>query len=94
MKMKKNQGEVQKNKVDKQFEDDVEDDHPKFDILNWWKLITFKYYIISCMTRDILTINVSIFSIEDKILDSFCSSLSSTIVETLICVQNQFKSIK
>ena len=59
MKMKKKQGEVQKNELDRYLEDDVEDDHVEFDILNWWKSKASKYYIFSCMTRDILVILVS-----------------------------------
>ena len=50
--------EVQKNELDKYLEDDVEDDHAKFNILNWWKLKAFKYYILYCMARDILVIPV------------------------------------
>ena len=73
------------------MEDDVEDDHAEFDILNWWKLKASKYYILSCMTRDIMTIPVStvssesVFSTGDRILYSFHSSLSPTTVEALIC---------
>ena len=35
MTMKKKQGEVQKNELDRYLKDDVEDDHVEFDILNW-----------------------------------------------------------
>ena len=34
MKTKKKQDEVQKNELDKYLEDNVEDDHPQFDIMN------------------------------------------------------------
>ena len=34
MKMKKKQGGVQKNELDRYLEDDIEDDHSEFDILN------------------------------------------------------------
>jgi len=100
MKMKKKQGEVQKNELDRYLEDDVEDDHVEFDILNWWKSKASKYYIFSCMTRDILVILVyvvsskSAFSIDGRILDSFRSSSSSTIVEAPICAQNWLRSNK
>ena len=50
---------MQKNELDKYLEDDVEDDHAKFNILNWWKLKAFKYYILFCMVRDILVIPIS-----------------------------------
>ena len=45
--------EVQKNELDMYLEDDVEGDHAEFDILNWWKLKASKYYILSCMARDV-----------------------------------------
>ena len=52
------------------------------------------------MTRDILVILVyvvsskSAFSIDGRILDSFRSSSSSTIVEAPICAQNWLRSNK
>ena len=99
MKMKKKQGEVQKKKeLDRYLEDDVKDDHAEFDILNWWKLKAFKYYILSCMARDIPAIPVftvsseSAFSTGGRILDLFHSSLSPTTVEALICAQNWLRS--
>ena len=45
-------------------EEDAKDDHTEFDILNWWKLKAFKYYILFCMVRDILVIFVSTISFE------------------------------
>ena len=54
----------QKNGLDMYLEDDVEDDHVEFDILNWWKLKASKYYIPSCMTRDILVMLVYNVSFE------------------------------
>ncbi|RZC16427.1 putative AC transposase [Glycine soja] len=50
-----------------------------------------KYYILSCMARDILVILVSLesaFSKGGRILYSLCSSLIPTTVEALICAQN------
>ena len=85
----------QKNELNRYLEDDVEDDHPKFDIFNWWKFKASKYYIFSCMNRYIFVIHVSyivssefVFSIRDRILDSFRSFLSPTIIDALICAQN------
>ena len=57
-------------------------------------------YILFCMVRDILVIFVSTISFEfafstrGRILDSFSSSLSPSIVEALICVQNWLRSSK
>ena len=53
-----------KNELDRYLKDDVEDDHVEFDILNWWKLKASKYYIPSCMTRDILVMLVYNVSFE------------------------------
>jgi len=100
MKMKKKQGEVQKNELDRYLENDVEDDHVEFYILNWWKLKASKYYILSYMARDILVIHISIVSSESafstwgRILYSFHSPLNPTTVEVFICVQNWLRSTK
>ena len=100
MKMKKKQGEGQKNELDKYLEDDAKDDHAEFDILNQWKLKASKYYILSCMARDILAIHISTvssesaFSTGNRILNSFRSSLSPTTVEALIGDQNWLRSTK
>ena len=51
--------ELQKNELDRYLEEDAKDDHTEFDILNWWKLKAFKYYILFCMVRDILVIPIS-----------------------------------
>ena len=72
----------------------------EFDILNWWKLKTSEYYILSYMARDILAIlayipsSESAFNTRDRILDLFHSSLSPTTIEFLICAQNWLRSTK
>ena len=56
-----------------------------------------KYYILSCMARDILVILVSLesaFSKGGRILYSLCSSLIPTTVEALICAQNWLRFAK
>ena len=65
-----------------------------FDILDWWKLNTSKYPILSKMARDLLAIPISIVafefacSISGYILDAFKCSLSPKIVEAFVCSQN------
>lgn len=67
---------------------------PKFDILDWWKLNAHKYQIASKIAKDVLAIQISTvasksaFSTSGQILDSFRSSLSEKMVETLICTNN------
>ena len=79
------------------FEDlDVED----FDILMWWKMNYFRCQVLSQIARDVLAIPISTvtsefaFSIEGRVLNSFCSSLSPNTVEALICTQNWLKDAK
>ncbi|KAF7130199.1 hypothetical protein RHSIM_Rhsim10G0144400 [Rhododendron simsii] len=69
-------------------------DSPNFDILVWWKNNSNKYPIFSKITRDVLAMPMSTvasesaFSTGGRILDPFQSSLSTSMVETLICTQN------
>ena len=57
-----------------------------------------RYRILFQVVRDVLAILVSTvasesaFSTEGRVLDPFCSSLSSNTIEALICTQNWFKS--
>ena len=66
-------------------------------ILDWWKLNTSNYPILSKMARDILAIpsstvaSESAFSTSGRILDAFRSSLSPKTVEALVCSQNWLK---
>ena len=68
-----------------------------YDVLDWWKLKSSKYPILSKMARDILTIHISTiafesaFSTSGRILDAFRSSLSPKTVEALVCSQNWLK---
>ncbi|CAA7062153.1 unnamed protein product [Microthlaspi erraticum] len=75
--------------------DDCENDEDQsFDILYWWKTTGSKYKIISLMAKDILVVPVSTvasesaFSAGGRVLDSFRSSLTPTMVEALICTQD------
>lgn len=67
---------------------------PKFDILTWWKVNASKYPILSLAARDVLAVPVSTvpsestFSTGGRLLDAFRSSLSSKVVEGLICVKD------
>ena len=68
--------------------------NPTFKILDWWKMNSFKYKIVSQMAKDVLAAQMSTvasesaFSIGGRILDPFRSSLSPRMVEALICTKN------
>ena len=80
------------------LEASVDPDTEGFDILDWWRVNSSRYRILSQVVRDVLAILVSTvasesaFSTEGRVLDPFCSLLSSNIVETLICTQNWLRS--
>ena len=58
------------------------------------KVNSSRYQVISQIARNVLVIHVSIvaskfaFSMGERVLDSFRSSLSPNIVEVLICTHN------
>ena len=65
-----------------------------FDILDWWRVNSSRYKIISPVGRDVLAIFISIvvsefaFSIGGPVLDPFRNSLSPNTIEVLICTKN------
>ena len=83
-----------KLEVERYLADCVEEDSPNFCILNWWKVNSSKYRLLSKVARDVLAIPFftiafeSAFSIGGHVLDSFRSSLLPYTVEMLICAHN------
>ncbi|XP_031127642.1 zinc finger BED domain-containing protein RICESLEEPER 2-like [Ipomoea triloba] len=75
-------------------EEIVEDENPDFDILNWWKINTSRFPILSQLARDVLVVPISTvasasaFSTSGRVLDAFRSSLTPRIVEALVCAQD------
>ncbi|PWA66909.1 zinc finger BED domain-containing protein RICESLEEPER 2 [Artemisia annua] len=69
-----------------------------FDILNWWKLNSPRFPIVSKMAKDILSIQVSTvaskssFSVSGRVLDPYRNSLSPSIVEALVCTQDWIRT--
>lgn len=65
--------------------------HMSFCALEWWKLNSGKYRVLSHMAADVLAIPISTvasestFSAGGRVIDSFRASLHSSTVETLIC---------
>ena len=69
-----------------------------FDILDWWRVNSSRYRILSQVAHDVLAIPISTvasksaFSTGGRVLDPFCNSLSPNTVEALICTQNWLRS--
>ncbi|XP_074323690.1 zinc finger BED domain-containing protein RICESLEEPER 2-like [Apium graveolens] len=65
-----------------------------FDILEWWKNNSMRFPVLSQMARDILAFPISTvasesaFSTCGRVLNDFRSSLTSKMVEALICAQD------
>ncbi|CAL5339508.1 unnamed protein product [Camellia sinensis] len=89
-----------KSEVDKYLEDACEKEGPNshFEILNWWKVNSSRYKILSQVARDILAIPVSTvaseaaFSTGGRVIDQFRSSLTPKLVECLICLQDWLRA--
>ena len=80
------------------LEASVDPETEGFDILNWWRVNSSRYRILSQVSCDVLAILVftiaseSAFSTGGRVLDPFRSSLSLNTVEGLICTQNWLRS--
>ena len=80
------------------LEASVDPDIEGFDILDWWRVNSSRYRILSQVARDVLAILVSTFASESAfstggcVLDPFRSSLSPNTVEALICTQNWLRT--
>ncbi|KAG8386871.1 hypothetical protein BUALT_Bualt03G0194000 [Buddleja alternifolia] len=78
--------------------DGCEKSSKDFDVLNWWKVNTPKYPVLSKVARDVLAIPVSTiasesaFSTSGRVIDPFRSSLSPKMVEALICAQDWLRA--
>ncbi|GJS72956.1 zinc finger BED domain-containing protein RICESLEEPER 2-like protein, partial [Tanacetum coccineum] len=70
------------------------DKNVHFDILQWWKVNSQRFPILSLMARDLLAIPIStvasesVFSTSGRVLDSYRSSLGDKTVECLVCAQD------
>ncbi|XP_075077365.1 zinc finger BED domain-containing protein RICESLEEPER 2-like [Nicotiana tabacum] len=75
----------------------LSDDSDDFKILDWWKINAPRFPILSELARDVLAIPISsvasecAFSNGGRILDSFRSSLTPRLVQSLVCVQDWFR---
>ncbi|CAL2253579.1 unnamed protein product [Prunus armeniaca] len=80
--------------LDKYLEEPVFPRNCDFNILNWWKVHTPRYPILSMMARDVLGTPMSTvapesaFSIGGRVLDQCRSSLNPDIRQALVCTQD------
>ncbi|KAL5564090.1 hypothetical protein UlMin_027254 [Ulmus minor] len=80
--------------LDKYLEEPVFPRNCEFNVLNWWKVHTPRYPILSMMARDVLGTPMSTSSPElaftngGRVLDQSRSSLSPDTREALICTQD------
>ncbi|PSS05926.1 Zinc finger BED domain-containing protein [Actinidia chinensis var. chinensis] len=84
--------------LDKYLEEPVFPRNYDFDILNWWKVHTPRYPLLSMMARDVLGIPMStlgpemVFSTHGRVLDRHRCSLNPDIREALICGQDWLRT--
>ncbi|PIA33846.1 hypothetical protein AQUCO_03900001v1 [Aquilegia coerulea] len=84
-----------KTELDKYLEEPIFPRNADFDVLNWWKVNSPKYPILSVMARDILGICVSIadssaaeFDAGGKVLDMQRSSQSPDVLQAMVCTHD------
>ncbi|KAL8126846.1 hypothetical protein AgCh_013953 [Apium graveolens] len=88
------QGANIKTDLDKYLEEPLFPRSMDFNILNWWKVHTPRYPILSMMAQNILGIPLSkgtsdsAFNVGDRVLDSHWSILRSNTVQALMCAQD------
>ncbi|XP_012570906.1 zinc finger BED domain-containing protein RICESLEEPER 2-like [Cicer arietinum] len=86
-----------KSELDKYLAEECEPYFVEFDILNWWKVNSTRFPILSSVARDVLAIPVSTvasesaFSTGGRVLDPHRSNLTPSIVEVLVCTQDWLK---
>lgn len=87
-------GKDSKIELDKYLGENCEDEEDDFQILNWWKVNSPRFPILSKLARDMLVVPVSTiaseaaFSTGERVLDPFRSSLTPRIVQALIYTQD------
>ncbi|GAB2292202.1 hypothetical protein Dimus_038191 [Dionaea muscipula] len=87
------------NEVDKYLADKLESfQNVDFNLLDWWKGSDTRYPILTKIAKDVFAIpsstvaSESTFSLEKRIVDPFRSSLSSKMVEALVCTNDWLRA--
>jgi hypothetical protein len=85
---------VHKSEFDTYLDESCEEDTFDFDVLGWWKKSAVKFPILSSMARDFLAIPLSTvasesaFSCGGRILGDTRSSLTSEMLQALVCAKD------
>ena len=86
------------NEMDRYLREELLPRKEEVDILQWWKINSSKYPVLSKMARDILAIpastvrSESAFSTRGRIVSDYRSRLTCSTVEVLICLQDWLKA--
>ncbi|KAH0712018.1 hypothetical protein KY289_007977 [Solanum tuberosum] len=87
-----------KTELQKYFAEENEVESKNFNILSWWKINSPRFPVLAEMARDVLAIPISsvasecAFSTSGRILDSFRSSLTPKLLQTLVCLKDWIRS--
>ncbi|XP_054796915.1 zinc finger BED domain-containing protein RICESLEEPER 2-like [Prosopis cineraria] len=88
------QGEDMKSDLEKYLEEPLFPRNVDFSILNWWKVHTPRYPVLSMMARNVLGVPMSkvspdlAYNINGRELDRDWSSLNPVTVQALVCSQD------
>lgn len=92
------QSDGTKTDLDKYLEEPLFPRNVDFNVLNWWKVHTPRYPILSMMARNVLgapmsrVLSESVFDMGGKVLDRDRSSLSAATLQALMCSQDWIRS--
>ncbi|KAL4368459.1 hypothetical protein GQ457_05G016610 [Hibiscus cannabinus] len=92
------QAEGSNSYLDKYLEEPLFPRNVDFNVLNWWKVQSPRYPILSMMARNILGIPISRVTSESRfdtggrVLDHNWSSLPPTTIQALVCAQDWIQS--
>ncbi|KAJ6851369.1 zinc finger BED domain-containing protein RICESLEEPER 2-like [Iris pallida] len=74
------------------------EDDSVFNVLEWWKMNTLKFRILSKMACDILSIPITTvaseyaFSAESRVIDQYRASLGADTTQVLLCGEDWFRA--
>ncbi|KAM6547019.1 hypothetical protein CsatB_027755 [Cannabis sativa] len=89
------QSEGTKSDMDKYLEEPLFPRNAEFSILNWWKVHTPRYPILSMMARNVLGVPMSKLTSDYtgvRMLDHHWSSLNPATLQALMCAQDWIQS--